>query len=77
MKMICYDQVVQLLHREVILLVVLLSKLGKGESLQGAEPLMFVDHPVNVLSLFYRVLFPGLFTRFFLLHLKSEDLKVV
>lgn len=57
--------------------VVLLNNLGRWESLQGTEPLMFADHPFDVLSLFYRVLFPALFTRLFLMHLRSENVKVV
>lgn len=53
-----------------------LEQAWQWESLQGTEPLMFADHPVDVLYLFYQLLFPTLFTRLFLMHLtKSENLK--
>lgn len=51
------DQGVKLLHR-VLFLLLLGANLAMGIT-SGEEPLMFVDHPVDVLSLFW-VFFPSI-----------------
>lgn len=57
---------------------VVLNKLGNWNHFRGSNHWLFVDRPVDVLSLFYQVIFPSLFTRLFLMHLrKSKNLKVV
>lgn len=49
------------------------SRLGDRESLQGAEPLMFVDHPVNILTWFIKFFCSALFTRLFVMHLRKRE----
>lgn len=49
-----------------LIFAVLLKKLGDGESLQEAEPLIFVDQSVKVLSHFIKFFCSVLFTRLFL-----------
>lgn len=49
------------------------SGLGDRESLQGAEPLMFVDHPVNILTWFIKFFCSALFTRLFVMHLRKRE----
>lgn len=56
---------------------VLFNKLGNGESLQEAEPLMFVDHPVDMLSCFIKFFSSALFARLFFNALEEENLNVV
>lgn len=65
-------EVFQLLSRGDFLQL-FFSRLGDGESLQGAEPLMFVDHPVNILTWVIKFFCSALFSRLFVMHLRKRE----